>query len=222
MGTPHKLDNTHADRPSLERILDAAENEFADNGYAGAGMKAIAQGADVAQGLLHYHFGNKENLYEAVIARRAKTISKAREALLAKVDLSATDALECIFDALYRPTFEEEGGARAYAIIFNAKYVGERDAAYLVNKYYDPTAQKFIDAILTVKPNATREAASWSYILAIGALFTSIGQDGRQERLAGTPSREPDTSIDTIVRALVLNAVGGIHLLATDLGAPSP
>ena len=199
--------------PSVDRILDAAENEFAKTGYFGAGMKAIAQGAEVAQGLLHYHYGTKKRLYEAVIARRAKRLSADREALLAAVNLAASDALEGIFEALYRPTFEEEGGARAYSIIFSGQYVGDREFSYLVNKYYDPTANRFIDAIVAAEPRATRSIASWSYLMAIGAMMTVIGQDGRQEQLAGTAPRTRGESVDEIIRPLVVNAAGGLRAL---------
>jgi len=202
-----------SDSPALVRILDAAEYEITAYGYAGAGMKAIATRAGVAQGLLHYHFGNKEGLYEAVIARRARRLSDAREALLAQVDLMAPDALEQVFDALYRPNFEEEGGGKAYAAIFDARFVSDSDAAHLVNKYYDPTASRFIDAIIAVDPSIPRDAASWSYTLAIGSLFAGLMRNGRQERLAGVPVRDPDGPPDPIINALVQNSVGGLKNL---------
>ena len=53
-----------------DRILDAAEEAFAADSFTGASMKAISLRAGVAQGLLHYHFDNKEGLYAAVIERR--------------------------------------------------------------------------------------------------------------------------------------------------------
>lgn len=212
--------NEMASASSQERILDAAESEFASAGFAGAGMKAISQAAGVAQALLHYHFGTKEKLFEEVIARRAAKISAAREACLARVDLAAPDALEGIFDAIFRPTFEEEGGGRAYGIIFSGKVAGDRDAHYLIDKYYDATARKFIAAIQAAEPRATAEVASWSYLLAIGALIVSIDQVGRLERLAGLPNRMPGTGIDHLVRPLVLNSVGGLlRMIDEDRGA---
>lgn len=216
MSTVQKLRDADTPARSQGRILDAAEIVFARLGFEGAGMKAISERAGVAQGLLHYHFGNKEGLYETVIARRAAAISGAREQQLSQIDLGAPNSLEAIFDALYRPTFEEEGGGQAYAIIFGGKYVGEKDAPYLVNKYYDQTAKKFIDAMLIAEPKASRSAAAWAYTLAIGALFTTIGQDGRQERLAGLPVRDRNGSIDDVVKPLVFSAVGGLQRLITE------
>ncbi|MFK5979934.1 MAG: TetR/AcrR family transcriptional regulator [Rhizobiaceae bacterium] len=198
---------------SHDRILDAAEEEFSRNGFDGSGMKAISLTAGVAQGLLHYHFGNKEKLYEAVIARRSTMISNARETYLAEVDLQAPDALEGIFTALYRPAMEKDGGGRAYAIIFAGLAVSSESSAELVRKYYDPTARLFIDAMRTAEPNASKMTAAWSYTLAIGALVATIGHQGRRDRLASSRQSNTNYSIEEQMRPLVINAAGGFRAL---------
>jgi AcrR family transcriptional regulator len=50
-----------------ERILNAAKKEFADKGFDGARMGAIAKNAKANQALIHYYFKTKENLYEHVL-----------------------------------------------------------------------------------------------------------------------------------------------------------
>ncbi|MEL7449891.1 MAG: TetR/AcrR family transcriptional regulator [Pseudomonadota bacterium] len=52
-----------------ENILDAAHAVFAENGFDGAKMAAIARHADVAEGTVYLYFKNKNALLEAVIAR---------------------------------------------------------------------------------------------------------------------------------------------------------
>jgi len=203
-----------ADNPnSHDRILDAAEEEFSQTGFDGSGMKAIARTAGVAQGLLHYHFGNKEKLYEAVIARRSTIISKARETYLEAVNLHTPNAVENIFMALYRPALEKEGGGRAYAIIFAGLAVSSESSAELVRKYYDPTARLFIDALRTAEPNASKMTAAWSYTLAIGALVATIGHQGRRDRLAESRHSNTNYSIEEQLRPLVINAAGGFRAL---------
>ncbi len=54
---------------SLRRILDAAAGEFADKGYDGARMEAIARRAGVNKALLYYHVGDKPALYQEVLDR---------------------------------------------------------------------------------------------------------------------------------------------------------
>lgn len=197
---------------SHERILDAAELEFSQSGFDGSAMKKIALTAGVAQGLLHYHFGNKDGLYEAVVARRSTIISAAREAYLDAVDLSAPDALDRIFEALFRPALDQEGGGQAYAVIFTGLTTGSEYSKNLVRKYYDPTARRFISAINTAEPQASPDAVAWSYTLAIGSLVTTIGQSERPSRLAGSGGEAID-SIDELIAPLVVNSVGGLRAL---------
>ena len=49
-----------------EAILDAALEEFAAKGYAGARMEDIARRAGGAKGTLYLHFGDKEGLFRAI------------------------------------------------------------------------------------------------------------------------------------------------------------
>jgi TetR/AcrR family transcriptional regulator, upper aerobic nicotinate degradation pathway regulator len=60
----------HSEKESHEprkRILDAAKSEFAEKGYDGARMGAIARKAKVNQALIHYYFNTKEHLYSQVV-----------------------------------------------------------------------------------------------------------------------------------------------------------
>lgn len=49
-------------------ILEAAEAVFAEAGFTGATMQAIAQRAGLPKANLHYYFGTKEALYRALLA----------------------------------------------------------------------------------------------------------------------------------------------------------
>ncbi len=62
-----------SNRPSRERgasrelILEAASEEFAQNGFAGARIDAIAQRTELNVRMIYYHFRSKEGLYLAVL-----------------------------------------------------------------------------------------------------------------------------------------------------------
>jgi AcrR family transcriptional regulator len=52
-----------------ERIIQGAAQVFAQKGYEGATTRAIAQAASVNEVTLFRHFGNKKNIFMAVIER---------------------------------------------------------------------------------------------------------------------------------------------------------
>jgi AcrR family transcriptional regulator len=54
-------------KPELrERVLAAAEAEFAESGYRGATMAAIAARAGMSTGNLYRYFANKDDLFETI------------------------------------------------------------------------------------------------------------------------------------------------------------
>src|SRR5688572_23896836 len=63
---------------SIERILDAAEQLFAEYGYHGVTLKDVAKRVGVSSTLIHYHFSGKESIYEAVWARKAPISARNR------------------------------------------------------------------------------------------------------------------------------------------------
>lgn len=56
-------------RPTAERILDAAEDLFAEKGYAATSLGDVADRVGIRSPSLYNHFRNKEALYQAVLDR---------------------------------------------------------------------------------------------------------------------------------------------------------
>jgi AcrR family transcriptional regulator len=52
---------------SRERLLAAAEREFAAKGYDGAAVDDIARAAGLNKAMIYYHFDSKAGLYRAII-----------------------------------------------------------------------------------------------------------------------------------------------------------
>lgn len=58
------------------RILDAAKELFAGNGYAATTMQMIAKRADLVPSAIYHYFAGKEDLLEAVLTREVEAIDK--------------------------------------------------------------------------------------------------------------------------------------------------
>lgn len=57
-------------------ILEAAEAEFLEKGYAKSRTTEIAKRAGLNHAMLHYYFRTKENLFEVVVQRKAQLMSE--------------------------------------------------------------------------------------------------------------------------------------------------
>jgi TetR/AcrR family transcriptional regulator len=84
---------------TVPAILNAAEIEFATNGFAAARTESIAARANVVKGLIFHYFKNKEGLYQAVLVRAYQPISEALDKSFDK-NLNATDALMSFVERL--------------------------------------------------------------------------------------------------------------------------
>ncbi len=198
-------------------ILDAAEFIFADKGFNGASMREIATRAGVAQALIHYHFDNKEKLFEAMAARQANAINGARAELLAEIlDASDRPKLEDIVEALFRPTIEtgkklsKDGGGYSRILVSIANSSDARDAQ-LAERYYDPIARKFIEAFTRIEPDLPRKDAVWAYMFSIGVGMTMMAQTGRSKRLSNGLCDDGD--IEEMLSEIVIYVCGGIRAL---------
>src|SRR3954467_2206529 len=95
---PRRERNAAATR---QRLLDAAEREFAARGFAGARLREIADGASVQPALIHHYFVDKQGLYRAVLDRAMLPTSTESWGLLESVhDLEAL--LTGLIDLLLR------------------------------------------------------------------------------------------------------------------------
>jgi AcrR family transcriptional regulator len=198
-------------------ILDAAERVFALYGFDGASMRQIATEAGVAQALLHYHFGTKEKLFEAVFADRSGAINAERAARLDRLfgpDGQGRPCLEDLIEALFRPTVEFGHGQRGNdfaRILAAAANADDERSRSLVATHYDRIAQRFISAFRRVVPSLSPADAAWSYMFAIGVGITMMAPTGRAGRLSGGAC--DDGHVDAIMARLVPFVTAGIRAL---------
>jgi TetR/AcrR family transcriptional regulator len=78
------------------RLLDAAEEVFAERGFRAASTSEIARRAKLNKTLIHYYFRSKEGLYQATMQRIARQMAPFLE------DLAITDPVEAVVAATRR------------------------------------------------------------------------------------------------------------------------
>lgn len=81
-------------------LLDSARREFADKGFALAGIEGIAEPTGLNKKMIYHYFGSKEDLYIEVLREAYLGIRKMEEALPLE-DLEPLDAIKTLVEATW-------------------------------------------------------------------------------------------------------------------------
>ncbi|NSW89071.1 MAG: TetR family transcriptional regulator [Firmicutes bacterium] len=85
---------------SKEDILKAAEIKFAEKGIYGTRVDDIAEAANINKRMLYEYFGNKEELYRAVLVEVYSRLSKQEMVLLSE-NICCIDAMKRIINLYF-------------------------------------------------------------------------------------------------------------------------
>ncbi|MBQ2464886.1 MAG: TetR/AcrR family transcriptional regulator, partial [Treponema sp.] len=56
-----------SDGSTKEKLLEAAKNEFMQNGFLKASLRTICKNAGVTTGALYFFFHDKEDLFDSIV-----------------------------------------------------------------------------------------------------------------------------------------------------------
>ena len=189
-----------------ERILDAAEQLFADFGFATTSLRDITSEAGVNLASVNYHFGSKEALLTAVLARRIAPINELRLQRLDEVEHAAgamDPAPEDVLRAFIAPPFEMraecEAGDRKFVRLLGRVHVetNEEFRTAFINQFMTVFG-RFTDALQHVLPDVEPNEITVRFWFLIGAMaHTMMWADTAGP--TDTP-RGPDDAIESLVQ----------------------
>ena len=210
-----------SDRTTKDIILDTAERRFAEEGFAATSLRAIIKEADVNTAAVHYHFGSKEDLIQAVIARRVEPLNRERLEALGALEAAFAPApapLERIVEAFLGPVMRIHHDSPEGADIFR-RLVGRvaMDASIeqrsRITSLFEQVGQRFVAALKPVLPHLDDEDLFWRLHFMVGAMSFAISMP-HGEKCPGNLT-SPGGSTEELNERLVRFVVGG-------LGAPAP
>ena len=170
------------------RILDSAEHLFSEHGVTGASLRAIVAHAGVNTAAVHYHFGSKKGLLEAVFARRTVPIAEERLQLLA--DCRDGDGrpplLNQIISAFLEPGMRGNHGGATFARLRARMAADASDETRdLMARYFDHSSGKFLDALAAALPNLPPRDLHWRFHFLLGTMVYSMANPRRIQALTG-------------------------------------
>lgn len=171
------------------RILDAAEELFMEHGFEATSLRLITAAANVNLAAANYHFGSKEELFQAVFTRRLDPMNRDRLALLTAYEAAAASpagtplTCEQILSAMFIPALklarDPRRGGKNFLRLLGRAYA---DPAPFIRKFlsqqYTEMINRFRAAFSRALPHIPREEMSWRLHFVMGSLsFTLAGTD---------------------------------------------
>ena len=122
-------------RDTKTDILDAGQKLMAEHGINGISLRAMLVEAGANNAALHYHFGSREALIEAIVARHGRRNSERRreiiEQLLARNEtVDVYDVVDAMVDPILQMLAEEGESGRRF-LRFLARLHSDRTGIHL-------------------------------------------------------------------------------------------
>ena len=171
-----------------DRILGAAEELFAQFGFAGTSLRQVTSRADVNIAAVNYHFGSKENLVNEVFRRRMDEMSQQRLAGLKLAMKEHPGELEPILAAFVEPALAiaQDRHGSAFARMVARAYAEKNDALRkFLSEHYGHVLREFAKAISACLPGLATDSLYWRLDILVGALTYAMADFGLIRRPSG-------------------------------------
>jgi AcrR family transcriptional regulator len=203
-----------------ERLLDAAERLFAEEGITRTSLRAITLAAGVNVAAIHYHFGSKEALLQGVFTRRLAPVNRERLARLETVEREAGSAalpLEPVLEAFLAPVLsllgDPDGGRLATLFGRLVTEPGEL-VARLMREQFLEIADRFNGALRRALPELSESEVIWCLNCAIGIVGHVLASSRVPE--VGREFGLPDEDEQVLLRRLTAFCAAGFRASQTE------
>ena len=202
-------------RPSTrEKLLDCAENLFADQGLAGVSLRSINARAGLSPAALHYHFGSKDALVAALLERRMPPLMERRKHLLDDLE-SRGDSVDAraVLDALLRPMVEllakeRDAGHRYLRLIYRLQADGDLFRLFPADRL-SSGVDRLLPLLCGALPDLPRDVIEKRLTLAIDVMLRSLA----------LPTTNVETDLDAYMHSLLDFLAGALEADCTTAAA---
>jgi AcrR family transcriptional regulator len=160
------------DRSTEERLLDAAEYLFAEDGLRETSVRAVAAAAGQSNvSAVGYYFGSREGLIRATLARRLEPLVRERLRLLEACEAESADrpALEAVLSAYFTPAMETYR-RHPQSLRFTGRLVTEADSHLhgLYSSFFAEMTPRFLQALRKALPELPESEILWRWHFVLG------------------------------------------------------
>ena len=175
-----------------ERLLDAAEGLFATQGFDGTSLRAITSEAGVNLAAVNYHFRSKDELNQAVFARRLEPINRRRLELLDECIADTGKGLlplEGVIRALINPVMDVDLNkpelANFKTLMGRLHWEPKGMLKQLLAKQFGQLITRFTEAFQRALPELAPEELFWRIHFMVGSMAHTLACQDTVEVISG-------------------------------------
>lgn len=177
--TAQGLQELQISQDSKNKILDAAESLFAENGFEATSMRSITSMAGVNLASVNYYFGSKDNLIVEVLSRAIRPLNEQRIHLLEKeVHRFGNDPvpLPNVLNAMLRPCLEvsfDPSREKTFQLLGRSLSEEGNFIQKIIEKEWVPIVGRFMTVLKKSLPDVPEEEIYWRMHFTVGAMIHS-------------------------------------------------
>jgi AcrR family transcriptional regulator len=157
--------------------MASAERLFSTRGIDGVSVRDITEAARVNSAAIHYHFGSKRGLVEALLARWAGELVERRARLLDTIEASPAPTLRDVVEVLVLPMVDLARARRPGGgyVGFLAAVLNHPEYIPLMNELYEPDISRTLALLRRVAPHLDDDVLMLRWAIAKDTVNRAVG-----------------------------------------------
>ncbi len=205
-----------AQQETRSRILDAAEELFANQGFSAVSLRQITAHAGVNLASVNYHFGSKESLIFEVFLRMVGPINEERLRLLDEAEAECGEdpvpierVLRCMFLPVLSQMKKSEHSRQVFLRLAGRCMSEEGGfSPEAQHETFKALADRFFAAAIRSLPHLSEAEIYWRFHFTVGVKLYALTQAETLTLFAGDKVDPQD--IDAILEQMIAFSAAGM------------
>ncbi|ART81067.1 TetR/AcrR family transcriptional regulator [Oceanisphaera avium] len=197
-----------------QKILNSAEQLFAQAGFSDTSLRQITAAAGVNLASVNYHFGSKKDLIKAVMNRYLSVFmpnaDQALVQLLAQPRCTVSEVFQCFVAPLLSLTSIHRQGPEIFLQLLGRGYIDNQGfLRWFIVNHYGQVLGHFSQAIHKAAPQLTKAQMFWRLHFTLGTVIFTMASSEALKAIANNDFNE-EIDVEGLVKRLIPYLASGV------------
>ncbi|WMC12011.1 TetR/AcrR family transcriptional regulator [Oceanimonas pelagia] len=204
-----------ARKDTKQRILDAAEVLFAEQGFGDTSLRRITRAANVNLASVNYHFGSRKDLIKAVMDRYfglfMPAVNEALVRLLEQPRLTVEQVFECFVAPLMGLSRLRARGPEIFLQLLGGGYMDNQGfLRWFIINHYGEVVEHFIQCMRRAAPALSSAELFWRLHFTLGTVVFTMASSEALRDIARNDFNE-HIDVEGLVRKVIPYLASGME-----------